>query len=220
MGWITLRSGLHRLLPSLALQAKNKVADTLRLLPDGARICDIGAGGRKITPDTFTVDGFVTANTDLVCDIHHIPLPDESFDAIFSTGTLEHVEDPRQALAEMWRLLKTGGVIHIEVPFIQGFHADPHDYWRWTTEGLRLFSTRQGFEEIEAGSHMGPSCALNWIFNEYLICLFGNGVVGNLMAASARVVMAPFRYLDKVLITRDYSLRIPSGVYFVGRKRS
>lgn len=218
MGWITLRSGLHRLLPSLALQVRDKVSDTLRLLPDGARICDIGAGGRKITPDTFTVDGFVTSNTNLVCDIHEIPLPDESYDAIFSTGTLEHVEDPGKALAEMWRLLKRGGIIHVEVPFIQGFHADPHDYWRWTNEGLRLFCTRQGFEEIEAGSHMGPSSAFNWVLNEYLICVFGNGAVGNLIAVTARIVMSPFRYLDKLLVVRNYSLRIASGVYFVGRK--
>lgn len=218
MGWITLKKGLHKMLPSVTVQAKNKVADTLKILSKEAKICDIGAGGRKITPDIYTIDKHVTQNTDLVCDIHTIPLPNELFDCIFCTGTLEHVENPRKAMSEIHRLLKKNGIAHIEVPFIQGYHADPSDYWRWTAEGLRLFCVNAGFHEIELGSHIGSTSALNWILNEYIICLFGNGLLGNAIASLMRFICVPFKYLDYLLINRDYSTRIASAFYFIGRK--
>lgn len=216
MAWISLKKGFHKVLPGLTVQPGNKVAGTLKMIPPGARICDIGAGGRKITPATFTIDGFVSENTDLVCDIHDIPLPDESFDCVFCTGTLEHVEDPFRAISEIRRLLKKGGVAHIEVPFIQAYHADPNDYWRWTLEGLRLFCRKGGLEEVRSGAHIGPASAFNWVFNEYLICLLGNGILGNTAAAFARLM--PFKYLDYILINRNSASRIASGFYFVGRK--
>jgi len=220
MAWIAFKSGFHLFLPALTLQPRNKAQETLQLLAPGARICDIGAGGRKITADTFTVDGFDCATTDLVCDIHRIPLPDASFDAVYCTGTLEHVRNPGQVLAEIGRLLAEGGIVHIEVPFIQGYHADPTDYWRWTAEGLRLFCTEAGFTELEWGSHMGPTSALNWVLNEYLVCLLGSGMLGNAATLGARLLLLPMLQLDHLLIKRKRSMRIASGVYFVGRKHA
>lgn len=218
MAWISLKKGLHKILPSLTLQSKDKINDTLKKFSEGAKICDIGAGGRRITPTTYTIDKYVTQNTDLVCDIHSIPLPDESFDCIFCTGTLEHVKDPHKAMSEIYRLLKRNGIAHIEVPFIQGYHADPNDYWRWTLEGLKLFCIKSGFFEIESGVHIGPTSALNWILNEHIICLLGNGLIGNTIASLMRIVFIPFKYVDYLLINKDSSVKIASGIYFVGRK--
>ena len=218
MAWVSLKQGFHKILPSLTFQPRDKVADTLKMFSEGAKICDIGAGGRKITPAVYTIDGFVTQNTDLVCDIHNISLPDESFDGIFCTGTLEHIENPHQAISEIFRLLKKGGIVHIEVPFIQGYHADPNDYWRWTLEGLKLFCSKAGFSEIESGAHMGPTSALNWILNEHIICFLGNGFLGNVIASFMRFVFIPFRYIDCLLINKNFSLRIASGIYFIGKR--
>lgn len=216
MAWISLRKGIHRMLPSLTIQPVYRVGETLKMLPGGARICDIGAGGRKITPDTYTIDGHVSENTSLVCDIHSIPLPDESFDCIFCTGTLEHVREPDRALREIHRLLKKNGIAHIEVPFIQGYHADPDDYWRWTLQGLKLLCSKAGFSEVSAGTHIGPASALNWILNENIICLLGDGKFGNAVAAFFRFM--PVKYLDYLLLKRGTSPRVASGLYFVGRK--
>jgi SAM-dependent methyltransferase len=213
-----LKKGFQKVVPSLTLQPHNKVEDTLKLLSEGASVCDIGAGGKRITPSTYTIDRFITDNTDLVADIHNMPLNDQCFDGIFCTGTLEHVEDPQKSLSEMYRLLKKDGIIHIEVPFIQGYHADPHDYWRWTLEGLKTLCSKAGFSEIESGSHMGPTSSLNWIVNEYLICVFGNGIFGNMIAYAMRFAFMPLRYLDYLLIRNQHSVRIASGFFFVGRK--
>lgn len=42
-------------------------------------------------------------------DDHRLPLPDNTFDAVFSTNVFEHVMNPRLALTEIHRVLKPGG---------------------------------------------------------------------------------------------------------------
>jgi hypothetical protein len=44
MAWISLRRGVQRMLSSLTIQPIYRVGETLRMLPEGAKICDIGAG--------------------------------------------------------------------------------------------------------------------------------------------------------------------------------
>ena len=57
---------------------------------------------------------YVTADlesplADMHFDIQHIPLEDESFDAVICNHILEHVEDDYQAMREILRILRKGG---------------------------------------------------------------------------------------------------------------
>ncbi|MBI2065069.1 MAG: class I SAM-dependent methyltransferase [Candidatus Yanofskybacteria bacterium] len=45
-----------------------------------------------------------------------IPLPDNSFDLVYSQSVLEHVADVTRVLSEAYRILRPGGVIYIETP--------------------------------------------------------------------------------------------------------
>ena len=49
-------------------------------------------------------------------DLLKCPLPAASFDAIVMLNVLEHIEDDTAALRQVYRLLKPGGVVIIEVP--------------------------------------------------------------------------------------------------------
>ncbi len=49
-------------------------------------------------------------------DIRKIRFADASFDFILATDVLEHVEDDRQAVAELQRVLRPGGTILLTVP--------------------------------------------------------------------------------------------------------
>lgn len=217
MPWTTEKKGFSRFFPSLTIQSNPQINKTLALLVPNAKICDIGAGGRKITGDTFTVDMIKGDNIDLTCDVHEIKLQSESFDCVFCTGLLEHVEDPDKVMNEMSRILKKKGLIHIEVPFIQGYHADPCDFRRWTLAGIRLFGDQHGFKEVRSGVVSGPSSALTWVIHDWLYSVFGNNLFSKAICALSRFILCPLKYLD-FIIPEKRSHFVACGVYFVGRK--
>ena len=52
----------------------------------------------------------------VVGDVRDLPFADESFDGIYSMGTIEHFDETERAVAEMARVLKQGGRAIIGVP--------------------------------------------------------------------------------------------------------
>ena len=165
MPW--LKHGINRFIPSVMYQPQPQVPVTFQELPADAIILDVGAGGRQISPRVIGVDFILLENTRVVSDIHHIAFADESTDAVFCTGVLEHVANPSQAMKEIFRVLKPEAVVHLEVPFKQPHHRDPEDYWRWTLDGLRLFTGQHGLEEVRNGVHLGPTSAMNALIIAY-----------------------------------------------------
>jgi len=45
-----------------------------------------------------------------------LPFADESFDVIYSANVLEHTSDPARVLQESLRVLRSGGLLHMEMP--------------------------------------------------------------------------------------------------------
>jgi SAM-dependent methyltransferase len=71
---------------------------------------DIGYGGDPVTLD---VRGWDIEDG----DAHEMPgIADESFDFVYSSSSLEHMDDPTRAVAKWWKILKTGGYLIISVP--------------------------------------------------------------------------------------------------------
>ncbi len=94
---------------------------------------------------------------DVVGDTHDLPFVDNSFDSVIMQAVLEHLHTPEVAISEAFRVLKPGGFIYLEVPFLQGFHADPHDYFRFTQVGLNSILKNKG-SIILTGVSSGPFC--------------------------------------------------------------
>ena len=71
-----------------------------------------------------------------------LPATDGEFDAVLALDVLEHVSDPDAMLAEIWRVLAPGGVVHLHVPC----EADPLCLWRWLPgqSGPRALKRRFG----------------------------------------------------------------------------
>jgi len=74
---------------------------------------------------------------DKVLDLHDIDAPSESVGTVLCLDTLEHVEDPRRAMQEIFRILKPDGIAVISSVMCFPIHAYPYDYWRFTPEAFR-----------------------------------------------------------------------------------
>lgn len=106
-------------------------------LRPGAQILEIG-GGTGYQARRLTQDGFRVASIDVAGSVYEgnheypvqvydgrtIPFSGSSFDIVFSSNVLEHVEDLAQLHAEAKRVLKPGGYC---------LHAMPTPAWRFWT---------------------------------------------------------------------------------------
>lgn len=76
-------------------------------------------------------------------DALHLPFQAASFERVLCSEVLEHVDDPRQAAAELARVLKPGGVLAASVPtpgteWLYRFSSD--DYFNTPGGHVRIFS--------------------------------------------------------------------------------
>ena len=111
------------------LQMLGTVRDIKQFAPHNGQILDWGAGDgslvRLLNEAGFTCWGIDTYsagpnNTNLInTTIEEIPFPNNFFDAITCFHVLEHLYDPVTSLTKAFSLLKTGGVLVIEVPNIE-----------------------------------------------------------------------------------------------------
>lgn len=60
-------------------------------------------------PERYVTADLESPLADLHFDVQRIPLPDASVDAVICNHLLEHVADDRQALRELYRILRPGG---------------------------------------------------------------------------------------------------------------
>jgi len=74
---------------------------------------------------------------DKILNLHTIELPSESVGMALCFDTLEHVENPRKALEEIYRILKPDGIVAISSVMNFPIHDYPNDYWRFTPEAFK-----------------------------------------------------------------------------------
>lgn len=85
---------------------------------------------------------------DAISDLTRIPIADGTFDAAICTQVLEHVREPKIVLQEINRVLLPGGHLFVSVPQWWFQHQKPHDYFRYTSFGLRYLFEESGFEVV------------------------------------------------------------------------
>lgn len=86
-----------------------------------------------------------------VADLTVLPFPADSFDLVFSQGVLEHFEDPTRAMHEQLRVLRSHGVLVVDVPqkfnvyTLQKRRAMKENRWPWGWETEYSVSDLRGW---------------------------------------------------------------------------
>ena len=195
-----------------------KVSELIKELGPNALVLDLGSGSQRRAKHIINLEIEPMPNVNVVGDGHRLPFKDEVFNAVVLEAVLEHVQEPRIVVSEVHRVLRHGGRVYAGVPFIQGYHASPEDYQRYTISGLEnLFSN---FQKIESGACVGATSALHWIFREYIGILFSFGNVWLYKGLSLIVgwLTFPVVYLDTILAYNRNAHAIASAVFFIGKK--
>jgi SAM-dependent methyltransferase len=115
-----------------------------------ATVLDVGCGAKPYRrffagPYVGVDRGGEHGAPDVLAAAEELPLRSGAVDVVLSTQILEHVEDPARSLAEFHRVIRPGGTLLLSTHGVWIHHPDPHDYWRWTEEGLRRLVESQGF---------------------------------------------------------------------------
>jgi len=131
-----------------------------------------------------------------------LPLRDGVAQTVLLTEVLEHLNEPEQALSEIWRAMTPGGYLSLSVPFVFGMHGE--DYRRWTKTGLERLFEKHGFEMVWIKESGGPFAAIASILVSLLLELFTpssarEGELSNwpkyLTHFAGLVILAPFTFL-------------------------
>ena len=175
----------------------------------------IGKGAERLYDDPDIeltgTDVYASPWTSLLCDAHKLPFESNSFDGIWVQAVLEHVLDPHVVVAEIHRVLRAGGLVYAETPFMQQVHERAYDFTRFTLSGHRWLFRR--FEEINAGPVTGPGVAFLWSMR-YLLRALG---AGEKISRLIPLLFVWIRFLDRIRqpkMTADAA----GGVYFLGRR--
>ena len=185
--------------------------------PAGLRL-NVGSGDRRLPAETINLDLIAGIEVDIQGDLLHLPIKDESVDTIVCTGVIEHVRKPDTAVKEICRVLKFGGCVFIETPFMQTHHVSPKDYYRWTPDGLRQLLCNFKIAEFHVAA--GPASALAWQFQETMAMLFSfnSEVVYKIGLRIFGWLAIPISWLDMLLEKNPMAWHAASGYALVAVK--
>jgi SAM-dependent methyltransferase len=126
-----------------------------RATPRNTWVLDAGCGEapyRILFPHCFYESAdFCSANRNYVkptyeCDLAHIPVKNNRYDAVLFNQVMEHLPEPAKVLAELYRVMKPGARMIYTAPLFFEPHEEPYDFYRYTQYGARHLLESAGFE--------------------------------------------------------------------------
>ena len=178
-------AALFRRLDPFEATIDSFVGEIASTTPSSASVLDAGAGECRFKP-TFAHARYVGldfgqgdsswdySRLDALGRLEELPFPDHSFDRVISIVVLEHTAEPCRVLSEFRRVLSESGTVHLVVPHMWEEHQRPHDYFRFTSNGIRHLMAGAGFrvDRIE------PIGGFFWMLSRRLIAVLGFAQTG------------------------------------------
>jgi SAM-dependent methyltransferase len=198
------------------------------LLSPGALILDIGSkdvrgaysfGNPPPNARFMCVDIEPGPGVDLVADAHNMHMvQSDSVDCVVTVSTLEHVRYPQKVMKEILRILKPGGILYVSVPFMFPFHSDPHDFYRFSSDGIRILC--EDFECVESGFNRGPASSMCHLLVHYFAILFSfnSRRLYGLNVDLFTWLLYWTKYFDYFVGRYQMAKVIHAGAFYLGRK--
>jgi len=147
-------------------------------------------------------------------DVHALDIPDDKYDVVHAHQVLQHVADPVQALKEMRRVCKPGGIVAVRDSDYHGFVWYPElpELDEWMALYQRMARANGGEPDagrrllswaLEAGFEKVDATASNWAFtNEddraWWGGMWADRVLKSAMAEQARRSGVPEETLERI----------------------
>jgi hypothetical protein len=110
-----------------------------------------GSGSRYVGMDVVQNS---SGSVDILSTLENAPTPHAPYPVILCTEVLEHVVDIDAAFDGLRRLVNSGGLVVLTVPFIFPLHMEPHDFRRLTLHGVTQLATSHRFR-IDSVTRLG-----------------------------------------------------------------
>ena len=179
-------------------------------------ILNVGAGTFCYHKEIINLDIRKYDSVDIVGDITTLDMLENSVDAIVNIAMLEHVPNPADFVKKFHYVLKKGGKAFIFIPFMQGYHASPDDYQRYTFEGIKNLCSEFSIEKLIVG---GPTSGLLWVLQEWLSLFFSFGSVRLYkIIFPLFYILSPLKVIDAILSKHPYAKNIATGFTIIIKK--
>lgn len=220
----------HRLLPSLDLNVAGRrnaarIAERLFAGNDRPEVLNIGGKHPRAALATLRRDPRVSCiecdavpgnGIDVITDPRRLPFADGAFDAVFVDAVLEHGIEPQQIVDELHRVLRPGGLVYADTPFMLPVHGGAFDFQRFSGLAHRRLFAR--FRQIDSGVSSGPATALGYAIQSVLLSMVRGRRPRFAMKVLSRITLFWIKYLDLWLADRPGARDAALGLYFIGER--
>ncbi len=178
-----------------------------------------GSGTRILQGHCLNIDLFPFPGVDVLADLEALPFKDGAFAGVTCDQVLEHVSRPTLVAAELQRVVRSGGLIHVASPFVFPWHPSPLDYTRWTMEGLCAMFPQCSV--IKKGVMAGPCSALTALLAAFFAtaCSFGCRRLQSILQYLFLILFMPIKFFDLVLAHIPGAELCAANIYVVVRKQ-
>lgn len=179
-------------------------------------ILSIGGGPTRQGETIINLNIDTYPNVDIVGDAHNLPFKDNSIDGIAICAVLEHIEDPKTAVNEIYRVLKKGGYVYAETPFLQHYHGYPFHYQNYTITGHNYLFKK--FKILESGSIGGPLTTLVTVIKNIPEDYISNKYIRKIILYILGLILLPLRFLDIFFRQNKNNYKLTNAVYLFAKK--
>jgi SAM-dependent methyltransferase len=183
-------------------------------------ILSIGAGGettlwlRQKNLNFKELDINSALKPDYVLSVENMhTILDNSIDVIFLMEVLHHVQNPFNAVAEMERILRNGGLVIGSTAFVFPICDAPYDYFRYTKYGIiNLFKKFECLKLAERNSYFD---AIYVIMLRLFIIGSINEKIISVLLFPFYIILLPFIALLKIVAASQHAA---TGYFFIFKK--